>query len=492
MKTMIFTSAILGLCAATASAQTPAFLHGQKVLLDKNGVVIPQGGTTTPPPAPLVGGSDDCSTAAVGNPISGYGPHAVNTAGATLSALQQTCGGGCHLDVWFYWTSTTSGPVNFSLCGGSTVDTVIAVWNDGATPGTCPTTPVACNDDFCGLQSQLTFTAVAGTSYFLQVGAFGAATTYSGTFTIGPPPPPPTNDDCATPTVITGSGLVPVNTALATTGTAGQTEALCNFYNFTAIYKDVWYDWTPSMTGLVTVTTCGQMSIDTRLAAYAGSGCPAAGSAIACNDDEGYPPTANCPAYIFSSTITFNAVCGQHYMIQLGTYSATGSAVGNFSIVETGTACGPAATPYCFGDGTGTACPCGNSGAAGNGCASSVNVNGANLAASGSTSLAGDTLVLSGTGMPNSSVLYFQGTTQISTVFGDGLRCAGGSVIRLATKNNTAGASQFPAAGDLAVSVKGLVTVTGTRTYQAWYRNSAAFCTVSTFNLTNGLLVTWN
>ncbi|MEQ1728806.1 MAG: hypothetical protein ABL982_10525, partial [Vicinamibacterales bacterium] len=41
----------------------------------------------------------------------------------------------------------------------------------------------------------------------------------------------------------------------------------------------------------------------------------------------------------------------------------------------------PAGVPYCFGDGTGTACPCGNAGAAGNGCASSINANGANLAA---------------------------------------------------------------------------------------------------------------
>jgi len=29
------------------------------------------------------------------------------------------------------------------------------------------------------------------------------------------------------------------------------------------------------------------------------------------------------------------------------------------------------------------------------------------------------------------------------------------------------------------------------RVYQAWYRNAASFCTVSTFNLTNGLEVVW-
>jgi hypothetical protein len=147
--------------------------------------------------------------------------------------------------------------------------------------------------------------------------------------------------------------------------------------------------------------------------------------------------------------------------------------------------------PFCFGDGTGTACPCGNSGAAGNGCASSVNAAGAHLTTSGASNLANDTLVLQGTGMPNSSCLYFQGTTQISNMFGDGLRCAGGTVIRLGTKTNVGGASQYPTAGNASISVKGAVTSPGTRTYQTWYRNAAVYCTPSTFNLTNGILITW-
>jgi len=154
----------------------------------------------------------------------------------------------------------------------------------------------------------------------------------------------------------------------------------------------------------------------------------------------------------------------------------------------------PPAT-FCFGDGSGSACPCGNNGAAGNGCAHSLSASGAHLAGSGSTSLASDTLVLAGSNMPNSSSLYFQGTTQLNgglgSTFGDGLRCAGGTVIRLGTKMNVSGASQYPTAGDPSVSVKGLVTAPGSRTYQVWYRNAATFCTASTFNLTNGVSATW-
>ena len=156
---------------------------------------------------------------------------------------------------------------------------------------------------------------------------------------------------------------------------------------------------------------------------------------------------------------------------------------------------GGTGTAFCFGTGAGTACPCGNSGASGNGCANSLFAAGANLAATGTASISADSLALNGTNMPNSSALYFQGTTQAAggngTVFGDGLRCAGGSVTRLGTKTNSGNQSTYPVGGDLSVSVRGGVAVPGTRTYQVWYRNAAAFCSPDTFNLSNGLEVVW-
>jgi hypothetical protein len=93
--------------------------------------------------------------------------------------------------------------------------------------------------------------------------------------------------------------------------------------------------------------------------------------------------------------------------------------------------------------------------------------------------------------MPNSSALYFQGTAQSATHFGDGLRCAAGSIIRIGTKTNTAGASSYPGLGEAPVSVRGAVPAGAVRHYQVWYRNAAAFCTPSPFNLTNGISVTW-
>ena len=158
----------------------------------------------------------------------------------------------------------------------------------------------------------------------------------------------------------------------------------------------------------------------------------------------------------------------------------------------------PPGTAFCFGDGSGLACPCANNSPVGNGegCLHSLGTGG-ELSATGSASISADTIVLNGTTMPNSSALYFQGTTQAGspagagTLFGDGLRCAGGAIIRLGTKTNVGGASAYPVGGDLSVSVRGSVTAPGTRTYQCWFRNAAAFCTASTFNLTNGLQITW-
>ncbi len=154
-------------------------------------------------------------------------------------------------------------------------------------------------------------------------------------------------------------------------------------------------------------------------------------------------------------------------------------------------------TTFCAGDGTGVACPCGNSGAAGRGCASSVNALGALLTATGGARIYDEPFQLDVVGLPSSTtVLFFQGTTAAAagagTVFGDGKRCASGTVIRLGTKTASLGAASYPGAGDLPVYQKGSVPLPGAvRFYQAWYRNSAAFCTESTFNLSNGLRVQW-
>jgi hypothetical protein len=152
----------------------------------------------------------------------------------------------------------------------------------------------------------------------------------------------------------------------------------------------------------------------------------------------------------------------------------------------------------CFGDGSGTACPCGNSSAPGSqaGCANSLGV-GSTMRARGSSSLSNDTLILEGGALPPSSGLYFQGGSALlggnGIAFGDGLRCLGGPYKRLGSKASPSGTSSYPdlGGGDLSVSVKGAILEPGTAHYQVWYRNAAAFCTPATFNYTNAVSIAW-
>ena len=156
-------------------------------------------------------------------------------------------------------------------------------------------------------------------------------------------------------------------------------------------------------------------------------------------------------------------------------------------------------TVTCTGDGTGTACPCANNGASGHGCANSADPTGGHLYATGfveADSLTGtDSVVLHVDGMPSGApLLYFQGTSQPTPLqFGDGVLCVGGSLIRLRVKINVGGASHFPEPGDPSLSFAGGVAPGSGSTlyYQAYYRDAASFCTSATFNVTNGLSLTW-
>ena len=157
---------------------------------------------------------------------------------------------------------------------------------------------------------------------------------------------------------------------------------------------------------------------------------------------------------------------------------------------------GAPGTAFCFGDGSGTNCPCGNVSSAGSqaGCLNSTGSAG-RLVAAGFASLSNDSLVLSGSGMPNGGTLYFQGTGSVAggagMVLGDGLLCVTGTLVRLGVQINSGGASQFPAPGSPSLSVAGGVVSPGLRGYQAWYRDAVPYCSPATYDLTNGWWTVW-
>lgn len=394
-------------------------------------------------------------------------------------------------DLWYAWTAPSTGRYSVASCGVSQLDTKIAVYLGQG----CPMAPaLACSDDDCSLQSRASFQTVAGQRYTIQVGLWPAAqTSGAGAIAIELAPQPPANDECWAAAPIAGAGPHPFDTTQCLTGAQGQAEAACLYFNDTAIRNDQWFVWTASVNGTAMLTTCGGMagspSEDTKVAVYDGAGCPSS-AALACNEDDGV-----CGVNGYPSTVSWPVACGRQYTIQLGRYPLeTNSVLGTFTIAESGLPC-VVATPYCFGDGSGTSCPCGNTGLAGRGCGNSVDATGARLDAYGVASLAADSLSLRATGLPNSACLYFQGDARVAggagTVFGDGLRCAGGQVLRLGTRTASGGSSSYAPPSDPPVSLQGAVQAPGLRTYQAWYRNSSMYCTPATFNLTSALELVW-
>jgi hypothetical protein len=141
---------------------------------------------------------------------------------------------------------------------------------------------------------------------------------------------------------------------------------------------------------------------------------------------------------------------------------------------------------FCAGDGSAGACPCGNSGASGAGCANSTGLGGS-ISGSGSTSALADDLLLSSSQLPlNRFGLIFGGPTAINSLFGDGLRCAGGSLKRYSVHNS--GATGTIQQGSV-VSL-GLLGAGDTRHFQCWYRDPSGPCG-SGFNVSDAYTVTF-
>lgn len=169
----------------------------------------------------------------------------------------------------------------------------------------------------------------------------------------------------------------------------------------------------------------------------------------------------------------------------------TSGTTGSITVVGTLRAEYSLSKAYCFGDGVAAACPCGNNSttASASGCLNSTGVGG-RLVGAGLASTAADSLSLSVANLPaTTTVLLFQGTTTTAAA----QRRPSRTMVRLGTRTTSAGAAAWPgAAGSPSLSSVGAIPAAGgVRNYQAWYRNSASFCTASVFNLTNGLQVTW-
>ncbi|MFT4541894.1 MAG: hypothetical protein ACI835_004356 [Planctomycetota bacterium] len=143
-------------------------------------------------------------------------------------------------------------------------------------------------------------------------------------------------DDCTTPTLIAGQGVFPLDSSVASTGLEGQNESTCYFFGATGIDADVWFEWTADATGDALIQSCGLAGHDTKIAAYAGGGCPVDGTSLACNDD-------SCG---LQSSMGFAVTAGTTYSLQVGSFPGASGGAGGIDI-----SIAPTSTGYSYDDG---------------------------------------------------------------------------------------------------------------------------------------------
>ncbi len=119
--------------------------------------------------APLPGSKDDCNKA---KQIGNVKNLAFDTSDSTFD------GPGLCMNspnIWYCYTAPCTGDVTVSLIGSS-YDTMLAVYK-GCTCYPTSANLIECNDDFgSAYQSQITFSAIAGNQYLIEVGGYGSAT----------------------------------------------------------------------------------------------------------------------------------------------------------------------------------------------------------------------------------------------------------------------------------------------------------------------------
>ena len=149
-------------------------------------------------------------------------------------------------------------------------------------------------------------------------------------------------------------------------------------------------------------------------------------------------------------------------------------------------------TSFCdASDGALASCPCGNAGDPDSGCDIQQGTGGVRLTMAAQETSPANRVTLQGAGFPastNPTAVVIRSSTLdpgAAVVFGDGLRCVGVPLVRLAATAASSGVS---------VHTMGHGTMAGSGDfyYQLWFRNTPAmFCTPDAFNLSNGRVVTW-
>jgi subtilisin family serine protease len=196
---------------------------------------------------------------------------------------------------WYSYTPATSGYLTINT-NGSSFDTVLGVFTGSSVSSL---TTRASDDDSGELSSSLVSLSVSpGTTYFVQVGAYSSGSTGSITlnWSLGAAAcfGSPINDDLSCATVLSGSSnsLYADNYSATLEDSELGTEDIC---------ASVWYKFTPTGSGVATVSTFGS-DFDTVLTLYRSSNSSGAHNSltfISENDD-----SSGVTSYLGNQTIS--------------------------------------------------------------------------------------------------------------------------------------------------------------------------------------------
>ena len=235
---------------------------------------------------------------------------ATNTSATKQTGEPNHAGNAGGASIWYAWTPTVGGSVTIDTAGSS-FDTIMGVYTGTAVNAL---TTVASNDDAPSLvTSRVTFTVAAGTTYRIAIDGYnGLRGNVTLNWLLTPAGVPPANDAFANAQVLTGSSGTITATNVNATKETGEPAQAGN-----AGGASIWYAWTPTASGSLTIDTIGS-AFDTTLGVYTGTAVNAL-TLRASNDDIASGNTA--------SRVTLTVTAGTTYRISIDGYNAQRGAI---------------------------------------------------------------------------------------------------------------------------------------------------------------------
>ncbi|MGB0716670.1 MAG: hypothetical protein ACPGXK_12375, partial [Phycisphaerae bacterium] len=207
-------------------------------------------------------------------------------------------------DVWFAYQATCSGGVIVSTIGSEQSDVILSAYDS------CGGNEVACLDDVGGLQSEIIFPVTLGELSLLRLASFGSPGDYDVNIScLGIP----SNDSCASALPVSDGAPAAIGQSVGAVGSVDD-QLSCGVIS----NNDVWFEYSPSASGPVTIDTFSSEVTDTVLTVYDSCG----GSEIVCNDD-----TDGLLSQVF-----LQVEAGESYFIRLASIGRPGNYTLNINV----------------------------------------------------------------------------------------------------------------------------------------------------------------